>query len=179
VSVEELRYKVFLSLLASMAIVIHAIESSIPTPFPWLKFGMANIVTLAVVVIFGLRAAMTVTILRVFIGTLLMGTFLTPAFFLAISGGVASTLVLAIAYRYLGRKFSTVGISVMGAFTHTSVQIVVAYLILIRHFQIFMLLPLFLIFSLLAGILSGLGAEFLIRHLKEVPNITKIAKRGR
>ena len=51
-----------------------------------------------------------------------------------------------------------------------------AYLILIKHFQIFLLLPLFLIFSMMSGLLSGLGAEFLIRHLKEVPNIRSMTE---
>lgn len=171
---ERLRYKVFLSLLISMAIVIHTIESSIPTPFPWLRFGLANIVTLAVIVLFGLRAGLTVTIFRVFIGTLLMGTFLTPSFFLAISGGLASTLVLGLAYRYLGSYFSLIGISILGAYTHTLVQVLVAYFLLIKHFQIFLLLPVFLTFSLAAGFLSGLGADFLVRHLREVPGIRRL-----
>jgi len=174
VNTDTLRYKVFLSLLASMAIIIHTLEVVIPTPFPWLKFGFANIVTLAVVVIFGLRAALTLTLLRVFIGTLLMGTFLTPAFFLAISGGIASTLVLALAHRYLSRWFSVIGISIMGAYTHTFVQVLVAYLILIKHFQVFMLLPIFLTFSLFAGLISGLGANFLIQNLESHPGVKKI-----
>lgn len=177
-SPDRLRYKVYLSLLASLAIVIHTLETAVPTPFPWIKFGFANIITLATIVLFGLRAGLIVTLLRVFVGTLLLGTFLTPSFFLAISGGVSSALVLAIAHRYLSPCFSLIGISVMGAFTHTTVQIVVAYLLIIRHFEIFLLLPLFLTFSIFAGLISGLGAEFLIRRLKEVPNIYRISRLG-
>ena len=170
----NLRYKVCLSLLASLAIVIHTLEASLPTPFPWLKFGLANIITLSTIVLFGLRAGLTITILRVFIGTLLTGTFLTPSFFLAFSGGIASTLVLAITYKYLGRTFSIIGISVIGAYTHTIVQVLVAYLIIIKHFQVFLMLPLFLIFSMMAGLLCGLGAEFVLRNLAEAPYILKI-----
>ncbi len=174
-NLEKLRYKVFLSLLASLAIIIHTLESTIPTPFPWLKFGFANIITLTTIVLFGLKAGMTVTLLRVFIGTLLTGTLFTPSFFHSISGSVASTLALAFAVRYLGSFFSMVGISIIGAYTHTLVQVVVAYLILVKHFQVFMLLPVFLAFSLAAGFLSGLGAEFLIKHLKETPGVRKMA----
>lgn len=173
---ERLRYKVYISLLTSLAIVIHALESSIPTPFPWLKFGFANIITLAAIIVFGFRAGLTVTILRVFVGTFIMGTFLTPAFFLAISGGVASTIVLAATYRYLHPVLSIIGISVLGAFTHTAVQIIVVYLLLVRHFQIFMLLPVFLTFSVLAGIINGLGADFFVRHLRELPKIREVAE---
>ena len=174
----ELRYKVYLSLLASLAIVIHTLESAVPTPFPWLKFGLANIITLTAVILFGLRAGMTVTLLRVFVGTLLTGTFLTPAFFLAASGGIASTLVLALAWRYLNGLFSVIGISILGAFTHTFVQVLVAYLILVKHLEIFLLLPLFLPLSLLGGVISGLGAQFLVRHLKEGPHIWEMIEAG-
>jgi len=172
---EELRYKVFLSLLVSLAVVIHTVEAAIPTPFPAIKFGFANIITLSVIVIFGLRAGLTLTISRVFIGTLLTGTFLTPAFFLSMSGGIASTVVLAMAYRFFHPRLSIIGVSVLGAFIHTFVQVVVAYLLFIKHFQIFLLMPIFLSFSLVAGLISGLGADFLVRHLEEVPNIRKMA----
>ena len=171
---EGLRYKVCLSLLASLAIVIHTLESAFPTPFPWLKFGLANIITLATIVLFGFRAGMTVTLLRVFVGSILSGTFLTPAFLMALTGGVASTVVLSAAFRYLTPAFSIIGISIMGAYTHTLVQVLVAYLVLVRHFQIFLLLPILLTFSLLAGLLSGIGADFLVRHLKSTTAIREI-----
>lgn len=172
--VDRLRYKVYLSLLTSLAIVVHTMESSLPTPFPWLRFGLSNIVTLAVVILFGVKAGMTVTLLRITVGSLLMGTFLTPSFLLAFSGGIASTLVLAVAYRYLSPWFSIIGISIMGAYTHTIVQVLVAYFILIKHFQVFLLLPFFLIFSLITGLVSGLGASYLVTYLREVPAIRNL-----
>jgi len=172
--VEQLRLNIYISLLASLAIVIHALESTIPSPLPWIKFGLANTITLAAIVMFGLKAGMTVTLTRVFVGTLLTGTFMTPAFFLALSGGVVSTLVLAFAYGRFSNYFSIIGISIIGAFTHTVVQIMVAYLILIKHFQVFLTMPVFLTFSLIAGLVSGLGADFIVRHLKEA-GISRIA----
>ena len=175
-NVERLRYKVYLSLLASLAIVIHALETAIPTPFPWLKFGLSNIVTLTAIVIFGLRAGLFVTALRILVGSVIMGSFLTPAFFLSASGGLASALVLALAYKCRGRVFSIIGVSVIGAYAHTITQIVVAYLLLIRHYQVFLLLPLFLTFSLFSGIISGLGAFFLIRLLEDAPGIRGMAE---
>lgn len=173
---EQLRYDIYISLMASLAIVIHAMEAAIPSPLPWVKFGLANTITLATIVMFGLKAGMTVTLTRVFIGTLLTGIFMTPAFFLALSGGVASTFVLAFAYKRFSNNFSIIGISILGAFTHTLVQIIVAYLILIRHFQIFLAMPLFLTFSLVAGLVSGLAADYIVRHLKEVEGIRRITE---
>ena len=175
-TVDRLRYKVYLSLLASLAVVVHTVEAAIPTPLPGLKFGLANIITLAVIVLFGAGAGMTVTLLRIFVGTVLTGTFLSPSFFLAASGGIASTIVLAAAYRHLGSRFSLIGISVMGAWTHTIVQVTVAYLILVKHFQVFLLLPIFLTFSVFAGLLSGLGTHYLVIHLRDVPGVRKMAE---
>ncbi len=174
--IDRLRYKVYLSLLTSLAIVVHAMESSFPTPFPWLRFGLSNIITLAVIVLFGLKAGMTVTLLKITVGTLLMGTFLTPSFFLAFSGGIASTLVLALAHSVFSPWLSVVGISILGAYTHTLVQVLVAYFILIKHFQVFLLLPFFLTFSLITGFISGLGANYLVKYLREVPNIKTLSE---
>ncbi len=85
------------SSLVAMSIVIHSVEMFIPSPLPWLRFGFANIIVLTAIAMFGLRVGLMVTILRVFLGTILMGTFLTPAFFLGMGGGIGSTLVMGFA----------------------------------------------------------------------------------
>lgn len=71
---------IHIALLAAYAIGLNSIERLIPSPIPWLRFGFANIITLTTLYLYGLKAGMTVTLIRVFVGSLFTGTFLGPAF---------------------------------------------------------------------------------------------------
>ncbi len=161
----KIKRNAFISSLVAMAVVIHSLEMFIPSPSPWLRFGFANIVALTAIALFGLRVGLMLTILRVFLGTILMGTFLTPAFVLGMGGGIGSTLVMGIAHRHFKALFSLVGISVMGAYAHNIVQLTIVYFLFIRHSEIFYILPVLLLFGILTGILNGIAATYLTAHL--------------
>ena len=161
----KIKRNAVISSLVAMAVVIHTVEMFIPSPSPWLRLGFANIIALTAIAMFGLRVGLMVTILRVFLGTILMGTFLTPAFILGMGGGIASTLVMGIVYGKLKGFFSLVGISVMGAYAHNIVQLAIVYLLFIRHSEIFYVLPVLLLFGILTGILNGIAATYLTTHL--------------
>ena len=161
----RIKRNAMVSSLVAMSIVIHSVEMFIPSPLPWLRFGFANIIVLTAIAMFGLRVGLMVTILRVFLGTILMGTFLTPAFFLGMGGGIGSTLVMGFAYRKLKPYFSLVGISVMGAYTHNIVQLTIVYLLFIRHSEVFYILPVLLLFGILTGILNGVAAAYLTTYM--------------
>jgi heptaprenyl diphosphate synthase len=161
----KIRRNAVVSSLVAMAVVIHSLEMFIPSPSPWLRFGFANIIALTAIALFGLRVGLMVTILRVFLGTILMGTFLTPAFVLGMGGGIGSTLVMGIAHGKFKGFFSLVGISVMGAYTHNIVQLAIVYLLFIRHSEVFYVLPVLLLFGILTGILNGIAATYLTTHL--------------
>ena len=62
--------KLRIALLAAYAIGLHGLERMIPAPIPWLRFGLANIITLTALILYGFRVAMTITLIRVLIGSL-------------------------------------------------------------------------------------------------------------
>ena len=70
-----------LSLIVALGVVLHRLEILIPLPSPWIKLGLANVMTLVTLVFFGLRDAVTVTLLRIMLGSIVGGTFLSPTFF--------------------------------------------------------------------------------------------------
>ena len=164
----DTRRMVTLSLLAAYAVMLHGVEAVLPTPVPWLKLGLANIITLVTLALYGLRAGMTVTVLRVVLGSLLLGTFLGPSFFLSMAGGVASTLLMGAALRTLGRWLSLVGISLLGAFAHNLAQVAVVYAFLVPHPEVFFALPLMWALAIPTGVLTGLAAAYLVEHLKRI-----------
>ena len=68
-------------MIVALGMVLHRLEILIPLPSPWIKLGLANVMTLVTLVFFGLRDAVTVTLLRIMLGSIVGGTFLSPAFY--------------------------------------------------------------------------------------------------
>ncbi|NIQ97346.1 MAG: Gx transporter family protein, partial [Desulfuromonadales bacterium] len=122
-----------MALLVALGVVLHRVEALLPLPSPWIKLGLANIMTLLAVVYLGFRDALVVTALRVVLGSLLGGTFLGPTFFLSFAGGMAATGVMAGMYRLGARRFSLVGVSVAAAVAHTLAVAACVYLFFIQQ----------------------------------------------
>ncbi|MDY0054895.1 MAG: Gx transporter family protein [Methyloversatilis sp.] len=148
---------------AAAAIAASLVEAAIPSPLPGVKPGLANIVILIVLARHGWRDAAWVSVLRVIAGSLLVGQFLAPGFFLAAIGALASLAVLgalqALPWRWLG----PVGRSVAAAFAHIGGQLVLARLWLVPHDGLFNLAPVFFAAALVFGIVNGVVADRLLR----------------
>src|SRR5512142_2499808 len=111
----QLQDKYRIAVLSAYALSLHAFESLLPTPIPWLKLGLANIITLVALVLYGFRTALMVTLIRVVLTSIFIGTFLGPAFILSTGGGLASIAAMGLSAKYLKRLFGTVGLSLIGA----------------------------------------------------------------
>lgn len=144
--------------MAAVALGLTILESAIPSPLPGVKPGLANIVTLIVLARYGWRAAAWVSLLRVVAGSLLFGNFLTPGFFLSLSGAVLSLIVLAFARHLPSRWFGPVSHSIYAAFAHITGQMLVVYLWLIPHAGVAYLIPIFATAALVFGTVNGLIA---------------------
>ncbi len=165
--VSDTRKMVYLGLMVGMAMGLHIFESMfpIPAPFPGAKLGLANIVTLFVVVNFGPKEAVVVTVLRTVLGSLMTGTFFNIPFFLSFSGGVTSSLMMGVTYKVLRDSFSLVGISILGALTHNVVQVAVAAY-LVSTAGIFVYLPYLLLFALPTGFFVGIVTRQMLRYYR-------------
>jgi heptaprenyl diphosphate synthase len=157
----------YLAMLAAIAVVLHIIESLIPTSIivPGAKLGLSNVIILLTLVLFDYKAGFQVLLLRIIISSLLIGTFMTTSFYLSLAGGLLSFSLMTLTYRYFNDKFSLVGISLLGAVAHNLGQIVAAYLI-INNWGIFYYFPYLLLFALPTGIFIGLTVIYLSAHLK-------------
>jgi len=148
--------------LAALAILIHLFESTLPSIFPGLKPGLSNIITIAVLCLFNWRMAMWVSMLRVLVGSLLLGTFLSPTFMMSLSGALASMLVLWFATRLPGRGFSAIGFSLLAAMAHMTGQFLCAYLLFIPHAGLWRLFPLLMTVAVILGIINGVICQKLV-----------------
>ena len=151
---------------AALAICIHIAESALPSPLPGIKPGLANIITLYVLLSYGWRMAAWVSLMRVVAGSLLLGTFLSPTFMLSLAGAVSSLGILWLAGHIPGRPFGPVGYSILAALAHMTAQFFTAYALFMPHPALLNLLPILMTAALLSGIFGGIITHTVIRQLR-------------
>ena len=83
-----------MAIMVALGVILHRLEALLPLPSPWIKLGLANLMTLVALVFLGFKEAVIVTFLRVVLGSILGGTFLGPTFFLSLAGGIAAILIM-------------------------------------------------------------------------------------
>lgn len=155
-----------IALLSAYAIAIHSFESLLPTPIPWLRLGIANIITLATLVLYGFRSAMMVTLIRVILSSIFIGTFLGPGFIMSFGGGVTSTLAMGIVFTLLPRLFGPIGLSLIGALFHNIAQLFLAYILFVQKIEpILIVSPVLILLGTITGVVNGFIAGMLIKSI--------------
>lgn len=154
------------AVLAAYALALHGFEALLPMPIPWLKLGLANIITLVALMLFGFRIAMTVTLIRIILASLFTGTFLGPAFILSFGGGVSSTAAMGLFRLIFGSLFGPVGLSLIGALFHNLAQLVLAYFLFIQRIEAVLIIsPVILLIGTITGLTNGIVSDLLIKKI--------------
>lgn len=157
------------SLLLAASIIAQLLETLyLPTVIiPGAKLGLANVISLVLIVYFPAREVVLNIILRTITVSLLTGTFMSTIFIYSLLSGLSSTLVMLAIY-HLGKKwFSFVGVSVCGALTHNLTQLTLA-LSLLGHPGLIIFLPWLLLVGLISGVANGLLVNLLAPRLSEI-----------
>ncbi len=154
--------------MAALAIALSMAESVFPSPIPGVKPGLANIVILLVLHQDGIRAAVWVSALRVIAGSLFFGSFLTPTFFLSLSGATCSLLMLMLT-SYLPRSlFGPVTHSLLSSLAHIAGQLVIVYLWLMPHKGILYLIPILATAAVVFGMVNGIIAARILKSTETI-----------
>ena len=135
-----------LGMFIAVAMVFSYIESfiRIDIAVPGIKLGLAD--------------AVLVSVLRIFLSSLLFGNFTVMIYSLA--GAAVSMLFMWISVK-IG-FFSTTGTSILGGVGHNVGQLIVAYLV-IKNQNILIYAPVLLVSGTITGVLIGLAAVFVMR----------------
>ena len=153
---------VLIAMLTASAIVIGILESFIPSiGIPGIKLGLANIVIIVTLYELGVLEALFVNVIRVVIVALVRGTFLSMGFVMSLSGALLSLGVMILFYILI-KKFSIIGVSVIGSIFHVFAQVVVA-MIYLGTSSIFFYLPFIGLSAIMTGVLVGIVANLIIR----------------
>lgn len=154
-----------LGLCVALAMIMSYIESLFPLNFavPGIKMGLANIVIIFLLYRVGFKEAATVSLIRVFLVSLLFGNVMMMAYSLA--GAVLSLSLMLVLKK--SNRFSVIGVSIVGGVAHNAGQIIMA-IILLGAKQIAYYLPVLAITGTVTGVLIGTGAAIVIKRIKKI-----------
>ncbi len=154
------------ALLCAIALTIFMIEAQIPAlvPIPGVKLGLANIVTVFAIFVYGPKDALAILLVRVVLGSIFSGQITTILYSLA--GGLLCFCVVVLIQKILTERQIWVA-SVVGAIFHNIGQVLVAMLIT-STWRLVVYLPILMVSGILAGLFTGLCAQFLYGKLKNL-----------
>lgn len=156
-----------LGVLTSLALVFSYLESLLPpisTAAPGIKMGLPNIIIIFILYKFGLKEASIISILRVFIVSIIMfGNILTLAY--SVAGAVLSLALMTLFKKI--NLFSIVGVSIIGGISHNLGQILVA-IFLFDTIQIGYYMIVLSITGTIAGVVIGIISSILVKKLEKV-----------
>ena len=150
-------------MLSALSIVINLFESWFIPPVQFgIRFGLANIISLITIELFGIKELLIVNIMRILIGSLLRGIIFGSPFWISFGGILLSTIIIIILHKL---KTSLLFTSIMSAIFHSLGQVLIVSFIY-HQSNVMMILPILLISSILTGCLTGFIAKECLKRLK-------------
>lgn len=152
------------AVLTALALALSVAEGLVPLtilfPLPGLRLGLANLVTVYVLVTMGGGEALLILLARCFLGALLGGNLSSLAF--SLTGGL---LAFTLEWLFLKWKpLSLFGVCMAGAAAHNTGQILAA-MTLMRTAAPLVYLPPLLLASILTGAFTGWVTVLLVKRL--------------
>lgn len=159
------RYAV-LGLVTAVALVLSYVEAILPpiwSAVPGIKIGLPNIIIIFILYKTGLKDAITVSAIRLFLVALLFGNAMTLVY-------SAAGAVLSLGLMVLCKKvnlFSMVGVSIVGGVAHNLGQILVA-MVLFETSQIGYYMLVLAITGTIAGVFVGIAASIILKRFEKI-----------
>lgn len=160
----KVRKLCILALMSAIALTIWAAEAMIPpvVPLPGIRLGLANIIILLTLYLYGRREAAAVLAVRLVLGSALAGTFMS--FLYSLAGGLLALGVMALLRsRVSGKRIWM--LSAYAAVAHNLGQLLIARLVMGTP-GLWWYLPALILSGLITGVFTGLCAGFALPLLK-------------
>ena len=149
-----------LAMCVALAMILSYVESMIPSPgIPGVKLGLANIVVVFALYKLGWGEAAGISLLRVFLVSLLFGHAASLMY-------SAAGAVLSLAGMILLKKtdrLSCVAVSVIGGVLHNAGQILMAWLLMGPNVVYY--LPVLVLSGTVAGVAIGVVSALIVRRV--------------
>ena len=151
-----------LALTVSFALILSFIESRIPAfvAIPGIKVGLANIAVIFTLYKFGIKEAVTVSLIRVLLVSTLFGNPISLIY--SVCGATLSLGIMILLKKLT--PLTTVTVSVCGGVMHNIGQIATASFMLGTNVVTYYL-PFLLLSGTIAGVVVGVAAGSLINRI--------------
>ena len=157
----------YLALLTALSVVLGYFEAMIPLPvtIPGVKLGLANITVIIALYLMGSRYAFALTLMKVAVTSLLVGS---PSMILfSAAGSVLAYAGMWILWRT--NKVNVLAISVTAAILHNLGQLIVA-IWMMNTLAILVNLPIMIIAACITGTVTGMVSRAVIDVLPPLPH---------
>lgn len=143
----------YVGVFVCIALVFSYVEVLLPIDFgiPGMKLGLANIVTVIALYLFGKKWALFISILRVVLSALLFTSFFSMIY--SLSGALLSLAIMSMFYNR--SKLSMTGISMLGGVFHNVGQLIVACII-VKQIKLSFYGPVLILSGLITGLIIGI-----------------------
>ena len=152
-----------MAMMIALAMIFSYVETMIPINFgiPGVKLGLANLVIVAAIYLFGGKQAFLISIVRIFLSGFMFGNLASIMYSLA--GGLLRLAVMLLLKKT--DKLSILAVSVMGGICHNIGQLIVAMLV-VENLKLIFYVPVLLISGFLTGLLIGIVCRVILPAVK-------------
>ncbi|MBE7042227.1 MAG: Gx transporter family protein [Ruminococcaceae bacterium] len=153
-----------LSCLLGLSLILFTIEAQLPPliPLPGVKLGLANIVVLVTMVLYGKKDAFCILILRILLGSIMTGSGMAILYSLA--GGICCFITMSVCYPRGSERLFVV--SALGAIGHHIGQLVMAMIVL-QSKGVLVYLPVLISAGIIMGVFTGICAQGSLKQWKK------------
>ena len=154
-----------MALFVAIALTIFMIESQLPpiAPIPGVKLGLANVVTLAAMLILGRKEAGAVLAVRILMGAVFAGS---PASLLySAAGGLLAYLVMCLTVKHFAENQLWI-VSALAGVAHNAGQLIACVLI-VQTPGVLTYAPILAASGVITGCFTGFAAMYLTRALRK------------
>ncbi|MDO4189858.1 MAG: Gx transporter family protein [Lachnospiraceae bacterium] len=153
----------YIAVLSTLALIFSYVESLIPLNafVPGIKLGLANIVSILALYMFGPIYAYIIVIIRTIIAGFLFGNMFSIVY--SISGGLLSVFVMVFLKKI--DKFSIIGVSIAGGVFHNIGQLIVA-MFAVNQLKLYYYGPVLIISGIIMGITIGMLSLVIVKRVE-------------
>lgn len=155
-----------MAVLTAIALTIFMLEAQLPAlvPIPGVKLGLANIITLAAMLLLGKKEAGGVLAARIILGAVFAGTP-SAMLYSAAGGALAYAAMCALVDRVAEKRLWAV--SAVSAVAHNMGQLIACVLI-VKTPGVFLYAPALVVSGVITGVFTGFGAMYLVRAVQKL-----------
>lgn len=152
-----------MAMMIALAMIFSYVETMIPINFgiPGVKLGLANLVIVASIYLFGGKQAFVISVVRIILSGFMFGNMASIMYSLA--GGLLSLAVMLLLKKT--DKLSVLSVSVAGGICHNIGQLIVAMLV-VENLKLILYIPVLLISGFLTGLLIGIVCRLVLPAVK-------------